>query len=294
LADPEIDAIRMQLAAHPRPHGLAERRQRMDALATGNPLPPDVDVRAVDAGGVASEWTTTPGADAGRVLVFLHGGGYITGSLTSHRHMVAQAGREAHARTLAVDYRLAPEHPFPAAVDDSLAAYRFLLSEGVSPGRIVLAGEAAGGGLALATLVALRDAEDPLPAGAWVSSPWVDLRMTGTTMVTKAAVDPLTPKPYLEELARTYLNGVDPETPLASPLYADLAGLPALMIQVGSAESLLDDAIRLAGAAGSADVRTILEVWPEMMHGWHLFYQRLAAGRRALQVAGAFIRSITP
>src|SRR4051812_34269662 len=177
----------MHLAAHPSPDGLSERRQRMDALATGNPLPPDVDVQAVDAGGVASEWTATPGADAGRVLVFLHGGGYITGSLTIHRHLVARAGREAAARTLAVDYRLAPEHPFPAALDDALAAYRFLLGGSLArahsarrPGRWWRSGARHAGGFARR--------RGSYASGAWVSSPWVDLRMTGTTMVTKAAV----------------------------------------------------------------------------------------------------------
>jgi epsilon-lactone hydrolase len=291
MADAEINVIRGLLAAHPRPASLDERRKRLDALGAQYPLPPDVRVEPVDANGVAAEWTTTPEADPTRAILFLHGGGYISGSIDSHRHMIAQAGREARARTLALGYRLAPEHPFPAALDDAIAGYRFLLSQGFAPETIAVAGESAGGGLAVATLVSLHDAGEPLPACAWLSSPWVDLTMTGASIRTKAAVDPLLSEPYLAELAKAYLNGTDPLNPLASPLHADLRGLPPMLIQVGSAEILLDDAVRLAGAAGAADVRVTLEVWPDMIHAWHLFYQQVAAGRRAL--AAPWARSST-
>jgi monoterpene epsilon-lactone hydrolase len=292
MADAEINVIRGLLAAHPRPASLDERRKRLDALGAQYPLPPDVRVEPVDANGVAAEWTTTPKADPTRAMLFLHGGGYISGSIDSHRHMIAQAGREARARTLALGYRLAPEHPFPAALDDAIAGYRFLLSQGFAPETIAVAGESAGGGLAVATLVSLHDAGEPLPACAWLSSPWVDLTMTGASIRTKAAVDPLLSEPYLAELAKAYLNGTDPLNPLASPLHADLRGLPPMLIQVGSAEILLDDAVRLAGAAGAADVRVTLEVWPDMIHAWHLFYQQVAAGRRALAAVGAFIHAM--
>ena len=292
MADAEIDVVRRLLASHPRPADLSERRKRLDALGAQYPLPPDVRVEPVDANGVAAEWTTTPEADPARVIMFLHGGGYISGSLDSHRHMIAQAGREARARTLALGYRLAPEHPFPAALDDAIAGYRFVLAQGFAPENIAIAGESAGGGLVVATLVSLRDAGEFLPACAWLSSPWVDLAMTGDSMITKAAVDPLISKPYLTELAAAYLNGTDPLNPLASPLYADIRRLPPMLIQVGSAETLLDDAVRLAGAAGTADVRVMLEVWPDMIHAWHLFYQQVAAGRRALADVGAFIRAM--
>ena len=291
MMDTEIDAIRRMLAARPRPADLAERRRRLDGLGAQYPLPAGVRVEPVAANGVAAEWTTTPAADPARVLLFLHGGGYVSGSLLSHRHMVAQAGREAGARTLALGYRLAPEHPFPAALEDAVAGYRFLLSRGFAPRRIALAGESAGGGLAVAALARLRDAGDPLPACAWLSSPWVDLENAGGTMETKAAVDPLISKPYLAELAGMYLNGADPRTPSASPLHADLRGLPPMLIQAGSAETLLDDAVRLAGAAGAADLRVTLQVWPDMIHAWHLFYPQLAAGRRALAEVGAFVRA---
>jgi acetyl esterase/lipase len=292
MADAEIDVIREIIASHPRPAGLSERRKRLDALGGQYALPTDVRVDAVDANGVAAEWTTTPGADPGRVIMFLHGGGYISGSLDSHRHMVAQAGREARARTLALGYRLAPEHPFPAALEDAIAGYRFLLSQGLEPKHIAVAGESAGGGLAVATLVSVRDAGLALPACTWCSSPWVDLEASGDSMTTKAPVDPLIQKPYSLELAAAYLNGADPRTPLASPIYAKLKGLPPMLIQVGSAETLLDDAVRLARVAGAADVRVTLEVWPDMIHAWHLFYQQVAAGRHALAAVGAFIRSM--
>ncbi len=292
MADAEIDVIREIIASHPRPAGLSERRKRLDALGGQYALPTDVRVEAVDANGVAAEWTTTPGADPGRVIMFLHGGGYISGSLDSHRHMVAQAGREARARTLALGYRLAPEHPFPAALEDAIAGYRFLLSQGLEPKHIAVAGESAGGGLAIATLVSVRDADLALPACTWCSSPWVDLEASGDSMTTKAPVDPLIQKPYSLELAAAYLNGADPRTPLASPIYAELKGLPPMLIQVGSAETLLDDAVRLARVAGAADVRVTLEIWPDMIHAWHLFYQQVAAGRHALAAVGAFIRSM--
>lgn len=291
MPDGEITAIRQILAARPRPADLAERRKRLDALGAQYPLPADVRVTPIDANGVRAEWTDTPQADARRVILFLHGGGYISGSLDSHRHMIAEAGRQAGARTLALAYRLAPEHPFPAALEDALSGYAFLLAQGIEPGHIVIAGESAGGGLAVAALVSIRDAGRALPGCAWLSSPWVDLELTGASMATKAPVDPLIQKPYLEELARMYLGGADPRLPLVSPIHAELRGLPPLFIQVGSAETLLDDAMRIAAVAGAADVQVTLEVWPRMIHAWHLFHQQLAAGRHALANVGAFIRA---
>jgi acetyl esterase/lipase len=290
MANAEIDAIRALLAASPRPTTLAERRQRLDSLGAHYETAADVAVEPVTAHGVAAEWTTAPGADPGRVILFLHGGGYISGSIASHRHMIAEAGRAAGARTLALGYRLAPEHPYPAALEDTLAAYRFLLDNGLEPRAIALAGESAGGGLALAALVSLRDQGLPLPACCWCSSPWTDLAMAGGSMVTKAARDPLIQKPYLEELAALYLDGGDPRLPLVSPIHADLRGLPPLLIQVGSSETLLDDSLRLAAVAGAAEVDTTLRIWPEMIHAWHLFHPQLAAGRAALAEVGAFIR----
>jgi epsilon-lactone hydrolase len=292
MPNPEIAAIRARLAASPRPAGLAERRARVDGFAARYALSPDIRIEPVPAAGAApAEFTTSPEADPARVILFLHGGGYVSGSIASHRHMIAEAGRQARARTLALAYRLAPEHPFPAALEDALAAYRFLLAAGFAPARIALAGESAGGGLALATLVSLRDSNQPLPAAAWLSSPWVDLKVCGATMQTKAAIDPLIQKPYLQELAAAYLAGADPRNPLVSPIHADLHGLPPTLVQVGSSETLLDDAVAIAARAGAAEIRTTLQIWPEMIHAWHLFFPELAEGRASLAAAGAFIRA---
>ena len=293
MADADIDAIRALLAAAPRAADLKERRARLDGFGARYTVASDIKVQQVNAGGVDAEWTLAPESDPWRVLLFLHGGGYISGSIASHRHLVAQAGREARCRTLALGYRLAPEHPFPAALDDTLAAYRFLIAQGITPEQITFGGESAGGGLALAAMVSLRDAGDPLPARAWLSSPWLDLQQTGATMQTRAAVDPLIQKPYLDDLSAQYRAGAGTRNPLISPLYADLRGLPPLLIHVGTAETLLDDSIRLADVAGQADLRVTLDIWPDMIHAFTLFYQQVAVGRRALRQVGAFIRGAT-
>lgn len=290
MADPEIAAIRALLAARPRPPELAERRRRLDALGGQFGMPADIAIEAASAGGVPAEWSAAPGADPTRVLLYLHGGGYVSGSIASHRHMVAEAGRQAGIRTLSLGYRLAPEDPFPAAVEDAVAGYRFLLGQGIAPGRIAIGGDSAGGGLTLATLVSLRDEGLPLPACAWTISPWIDLEQGGDSMTALAGIDPMIQPPYLAEIARAYLNGADPRTPLAGPLHADLRGLPPLLVQVGAAEVLLDDSVRLAARGGAADVAVTLEVWPEMIHVWHLFFPQLGAARRALASAGRFLR----
>jgi monoterpene epsilon-lactone hydrolase len=291
MSSSEIDAIRELLRSKPRPAGFAERRERLDAIGSTSPPAGDIGLEPIDANGVAAEWSLAPGSDPSKVLLFFHGGGYCSGSIVSHRGMVTEAGRAAQARTLAVGYRLAPEHPFPAAIEDARSAYRFLLDQGVAPSKIAIGGDSAGGGLTLALMTSVRDAREPLPACAWLVSPWVDLRMSGANLAEKAAIDPLISKPYLEELASAYLAGADPANPLVSPLNADLAGLPPLLVQVGSAETLLDDAVRIARRAGAADVRVNLEIWPHMIHAWHLWAAQLEAGRRAIASGGAFIRA---
>ncbi len=291
MSHSEIDAVRELLRSRPRPTGFAERRGRLDAIGSTSPVATDIRLEATDANGVAAEWSLAPGSDPSRVLLFFHGGGYCSGSIVSHRGMVTEVGRSARVRTLAVAYRLAPEHPFPAALEDARAAYRFLLDHGIAAPRIVVGGDSAGGGLTLALMTSLRDAGERLPGCAWLVSPWVDLQMTGASLAEKANVDPLISKPYLEELASAYLAGADPANPLVSPLNADLAGLPPLLVQVGSAETLLDDAVRIAQRAGAADVRINLEIWPHMIHAWHLWAAQLEEGRRAIASAGAFIRA---
>jgi len=290
MADTEIDAVRELLRSHPRPASWADRRKLIETFGA-DPVAADVTIEAGSAGGVPIEWSYAPGSDPTRLLVFFHGGGYCLGSIESHRNLVVEAGRAARVRTLAVGYRLAPESPFPAALEDAHAAYGFALAQGIAPAKIALGGDSAGGGLALALLIRLRDAKEPLPGCAWLLSPWVDLSLTAASLAAKAAVDPLIQKPYLVELASAYLAGHDRADPLVSPIRADLAGLPPLLVQVGSAETLLDDAAGIAARAGAADVAVTLEIWPGMIHAWPLWASRLADGRRALDSMGAFVEA---
>jgi acetyl esterase/lipase len=195
-------------------------------------------------------------------------------------------------RTLAVAYRLAPEHPFPAAYDDALTAWRFLRDQGISASQIAIGGDSAGAGLTLALISRLRDAREELPACAWLISPWTDLTMSGSTLASKAAVDPVIHEEYLNELAQACLPAaLERKDPRVSPLYADLRNFPPMLIQVGSDETLLDDATRVAARAGAADVAVTLQIWPRMIHAWPLWNAHLEDGRRALADAGAFIRA---
>jgi len=290
MAQNEIEAIRALLSAKPRPVGWPERRKRLDEVGSVWPVADDVEFTAADVNGMPGEWSIVPGSDPSRVLMFFHGGGYCSGSILSHRRLVTEEGRAAGVRTLAIAYRLAPEHPFPAAYNDVLTAWRFLRKQDIPPAHIAIGGDSAGAGLAVALISRLSDASEELPACAWLISPWTDLTMSGTTLATKAAVDPLIHKEYLNELAEACLPpGMDRKDPRVSPLYADLRNFPPMLIQVGSAETLLDDATRLAAVAGTADVRLTLEIWPNMIHAWPLWNAHLEPGRRALASAGEFI-----
>lgn len=268
---------------------VAQMRTDIEVLAEVFPPAADVALERVDAGGVPAAWITAPGARPEAVVLYLHGGGYIVGSIVSHRELASRISRAAAARVLLIDYRLAPEHPHPAAVDDATAAYRWLVGTGISPSRIAIAGDSAGGGLTVAALVALRDARQPLPAAAVCISPWVDLEGLGDSMTTKAAADPMVEPGGLHQMAEMYLAGQDPRTPLAAPLYADLSGLPPLLIQVGTAETLLDDSTRLAERARKANVPVTLEVWEDMIHVWHVFAGMLPEGRKAIGAIGSFL-----
>ena len=288
----EIDAIRALLSAKPRPVGWVERRQRLDEVGSVWPAATDVKLEPVDLGGVPGEWSSVAGSDASRVLMFFHGGGYCSGSIRSHRRLVTEAGRSAGIRTLAVGYRLAPEHPFPAAIEDASTAWHFLRQQGIAARHIAIGGDSAGGGLALVLNNRLRDADEELPGCVWLVSPWTDLTMSGSTLITKDNVDPIIHKGYLGELADAYVPpGVGRKDPRVSPLYADLKGLPPMLVQVGSAETLLADATRFAAAAGAADVSVTLEIWPHMIHAWPMWNAGLKPGRSALAHAGAFMRA---
>jgi monoterpene epsilon-lactone hydrolase len=291
MAQSEIDAIRGLLKTKARPVGWEERRKRIEEVCAVWPVAGDVELETVDVDGLKGEWSIVPGSDSSRVLLFFHGGGYCSGSIVSHRRMVTEAGRAAASRTLAVEYRLAPEHPFPAAYDDALKAWAFLRGQGFSTGQIAIGGDSAGAGLTAALIARLRAETGEAPASAWLVSPWTDLTMSEETMKTKDAVDPLIHEGYLEELAAAYAPaGIDKKDPRVSPLYADLHDFPPTLIQVGSAETLLDDATRFAAAAGAADVAVTLEVWPRMIHAFPIWNAHLEPARRALMHAGEFMR----
>ncbi len=295
MASQQLQMILQMIKSRPDMQGASveQRRAAFEAVTQFFPVPEDVQREPVDAGGVPGEWIAAPGADPKRVIYYLHGGAYIIGSINSHRELISRLSRAAGARALAIDYRLAPENPFPAAVEDATAAYRWLLSTGVDPAQTVIAGDSAGGGLTLAALVALRDAGEPLPAAAVCLSPWVDMEALGESMTTNAEVDPNFQREQLLEGAKAYLGGAHPRTPLAAPLHADLTGLPPLLIHVGSSEVLLDDSIRLAERAKAAGVDVNLQVWDEMIHVFQFMAAMLPEGQQAIDRIGEFIREHT-
>lgn len=269
---------------------VAGRRAGMDALYSSFGSTPGVSSDKVDAGGVPAESVSAPGAGTDRAVLYLHGGGYNAGSPTSHRELARRLSAATGARVLVLDYRLAPEHPYPAAVEDATAAYRWLLAQGVDPVRTAIGGDSAGGGLTVAAMVALRDAGDPLPAAGVCISPWADLEMSGESMTTRAKWDLMVGREGLLDSATKYLAGEDARAPLASPIYADLRGLPPLLIQVGTSETLYDDSTRLDERARAAGVDATLQVWEEMVHAWHLFAPILPEGQQAIESVGEYLR----
>ena len=236
-----------------------------------------------------AEWITAPGADEGRVILYFHGGGYLFGSMRTHRVMLSHMSRAAKSRVLGLDYRLAPEIPFPAPVQDSVAAYRWLLAQGFKPEKITLAGDSAGGGLVIAVLVALRYLGEPTPAAGVGISAWTDMESTGASFTTNAESDPSVNRERLLKIAGVYLDGKDPKAPLASPINADLHGLPPLLLQVGGIETLLDDSKVLAKRANEAGVSVEMEVWEDMPHVWHHFAPILPEGQKAIGRIGEFV-----
>ncbi len=272
---------------------LEDRRKIMDGNAEQFPVPAGVAIRRADLGGLGAEWAIPDGltdeAGAGNTLLYFHGGGYVVGSTVSHRHIVSRIALAAKARVLSVDYALAPENPFPAAVKDAVKAYRWLLDQGQKPEQIALAGDSAGGGLAAATLLAAREEGLPLPAGAALISPWSDLTCATGSYETRAEADPMIMPEGIRELANVYLTGADPRDPLASPNFGNLAGLPPLLIQVGDDEVLLDDSRNLAARAREAGVDVELEVAPDMFHVWHAFYQMFTPGEEAIERMGSWL-----
>ena len=253
------------------------------------PMDDDIQTERVGVNGVPAEWIWAPESQEDRVILYLHGGGYLFGSARTHRVMLAHLARAAKARVLALDYRLAPEIPFPAPVEDSVSAYQWLLSKGIAPEKMAFSGDSAGGGLVIAALVALRSVGEPMPAAGVCISAWTDMESTGPSMTTNAETDPSVSKERLLRIAKVYLDGKDPRAPLASPIHADLTGLPPLLLQVGSIEVLLDDSTLLKSRANEAGVPVEMEVWEDMPHVWHHYAPILPEARKAISKIGDFV-----
>lgn len=283
----EMAEVLSYLEARPWPDGVNEAREHYDSL--GPPIASDIGVEPVSIDGVGAQVLTPEDCDADRAILYLHGGGYVFGSLKSHAGMVAEVARAARCRVLQLDYRRAPEHPFPAAVEDAIAAYQWLMRRGFKPERITIAGDSAGGGLVLSMLVASRARGLPLSGAAVCLSPWVDMEATGESYRTRESVDPLVQRKVVDQVIRLYLNGQDPRTPTASPIHADLTGFPPLLIQVGEREILFSDSEALAKKARALGVDVTFEEWPGMVHVWHLHFPRLSSGREAIERIGRFV-----
>jgi monoterpene epsilon-lactone hydrolase len=283
-----LDAILRQ-SAFPVGSDVDEQRRLLRELLSAQPLPPDVTVTAAALGGVPTAEITVDEIEPRHVVLYFHGGVYVMGDAFLAADLASQVGRRTQARVISVDYRLAPEHPYPAAVDDALAAYEALLRDGIAPSDIAFAGESAGGGLAIATLINARDHGLPLPAAALVMSPYADLTLAGTTMETRREVDPLLSRELLEARVADYTSGQDAALGLISSLFADLSGLPPLIIQAGTHEVLLDDALRLAREAALADVEVTLDITPGVPHVFQAYYAILDEAAAALDRAGQFL-----
>jgi epsilon-lactone hydrolase len=266
-------------------------RAAFNQLMARVPVPPDIQQRPTTVGGVSGIEVTIQGTTAEQVILYFHGGVYVIGTAASSVPLVGDLARRTAARAVTLDYRLGPEHPFPSAVDDARAAYEGLLGQGVEPGQIALAGDSAGGGLAVATLLALRSAGTPLPSCAYLMSPYVDLTLSGETVTAKQALDPVLTPEGLRVRVPDYVAGADAANPLISPVFGDLSGLPPLLIQVGTHEILLSDAVRLAGRAAAADVSVRLEVTPGVPHVFQGFAALLDEGDAALDRAADFLKT---
>jgi len=271
---------------------LEQVRRQVARYAHLIPSPPrGTEVIAVDAGGVKAERITTPRSRPDRTILHLHGGAYLFGFPALFRDFTWRIADAARARVLCIDYRLAPEHPFPAALEDALAAYRWLLAEGAEPRHVAFIGDSSGGGLALSSLMRLRDQGSPLPAAAALLSPWTDLALTGRSLSENGPSDPMIPVELMPAAVELYLAGADPRSPLASPLYGDAAGLPPTLIQVGSDEALRDDAVRMAERLKAAGCEVEIELWPRMFHVWQMFARIVPEARAAIAHIGAFLQA---
>ena len=267
-------------------------REETATASTLIPLPENTKFKRILAGDVSAEWITCGDVDKDKTFMFIHGGGYYRGSIAATRATVARISAEAKVRCLSIEYRLAPEHPFPAAIDDTYTAYNWLIKEGMNPKNIIVSGQSAGGGLCLALLLKIKENNGIQPKGAVALSPWTDLSQSGKTMITNANIDPIISKKYLDRMANLYLYKTPSNTALASPFYGDLTGLPPMLVQVGSAETMLDDSKRFVEKAKEAKVDVEIEVWKDMFHGWHGSAHILKDAEKAIKSIGLFCRKL--
>jgi epsilon-lactone hydrolase len=286
--DLAIARIRAVYRSWNRDTTVAQMRSDWDAAFGGSTAA--VTYERVSAGGVGGEWISPANTPLDKAILYFHGGGFRIGSVASHRDLIAQIALASGCRVLAINYRLAPERRFPAALDDAIAAYDWMLGQGLTPGNVAFAGDSAGGNLVLAAMLALRERGLPLPVSAVLMSPWTDLAATGASYVTRAEADPIHQRPMILALAKNYLGGQgDPRDPLVSPLYADLQGLPPLLIQVGDRETVLDDSVMLTDLARAAGVDVNLEVWGGMIHVFQMFGAELPEAHRAIASIAGFL-----
>ncbi|MBG9475797.1 hypothetical protein ABE64_26285 [Bacillus megaterium] len=269
-----------------------ELRVQAEKMYGKLPVADDVATEKVDINGMEGEWQIVPESKDDRVLLYLHGGGFLFGSIASHRGETSELGRAAKARTLAINYRLAPEHSFPAPIEDALKAYTWLLDQGYDAKNIIIAGESAGGSMTAGLLMSIRDTKLPLPAGGVMISPWIDLAQTGETYITKEGIDPMNSTAGVKYLAETYLNDTSPETPLASPIYGDLRGLPPIYVMVGEVEVMLSEALTFVNNAALAGIDIRFRSFPGMVHNWPAFHSFLEEGKEAILSAGDFMNEI--
>jgi monoterpene epsilon-lactone hydrolase len=292
MASPESVLVRQYLmaakASQTAGTDIETARQGLEALSALTPVAPDINVEKTSIEGIPAEWVTAPNAVEDRVFLYLHGGAYIMGSCNTHRYIASKLARSTAARVLVPEYRLAPENPFPAAIEDAVKVYRWLISSGFAPDKIIIGGDSAGGGLTLATLISLKDEEEALPALAVLLSPWTDMEGTGESMETRADVDPWLSPDASRTTPALYIRDMDPRHPLVSPIYADLSGLPTMLVHVGNDEILLSDSARLVDRARASGVEITFKIWDEM---WHVFQTfAIPEGQQAIDEIGDFVR----
>lgn len=291
MASPESAQIRKTLVKDtPSNTPLAVQRQEWETAALLAQLPPNISIEPIEANGVACEWVIGSRADRNKVLLWVHGGGFTSGSAKTHRELASHLSEATGVAVLLPDYRLAPESPFPAAIADVTAVYQWLIVQGKDAKAIVIGGDSAGANLAVESLISLQASGQPLPAAVVLTSPWLDLTQSGETITTHAEADPTTTREGLDAAAKLYAGGKDAGDPLISPLFAELHDLPPMLIQVGGDEILLSDSTRFAERLKAAGVQAELDIWPEMWHTWHGWMETLPEARRAIEAIGQYVK----